>query len=165
MANLGEYIGGRYAGTFNAVDLGPTENGFTLKQSLKEEVIEESDQYGGSILDYFYRGGMCQLQCDCKEYKAGSRTPFWPWGALGVISNAAGPIGRRASDVASPIVLTSTAGTPAETKPATLTGSYAAPAPGFTGDLLFNSKLRRVPILLQLLPYVNGANTVWFTTT
>ncbi len=165
MANLGEFIGGRYSGTYNAVDIGPTENGFNLKQGLNEEVIQESDQYGGSLIDYFYRGGFVQLQCDCKEYKAGSRTPFWPWGALGAMANAGGPIGRRASDVASAMVLTSTTGTSAETKPATLTSTYSAPAPGFTGDLLFNSKLRRVPILLQLLPYTSGGNTVWFTTT
>lgn len=164
MANLGTFIGGRFSGTYNSVDIGMTEQGFTLKQSLMEEVIQESDLYGGALLDFFYRGGNCQIQCDSKEYKAGSITPFWPWGALGVMATAAAPIGRRASDVASALVLTATAATPAATTPATLTATYAIPAPGFTGELLFNSKLRRVPILLQLLPYVS-TNTIWFALT
>jgi hypothetical protein len=168
MANFGEFIAGAYTGTFDAIDLGPTEQGFTLKQSLLQEDISESDQYGQTLIDFIYRGGNCAIQCDCKEYKAGTRTPFWPWAAFGQLSTNASPIGRRASDVAEPLVLTSTSNTPAATKPTSLTATYAAPAPNFSGDLLFNSKLRRVPIMLQLLPYTGGTGAgsiVWFITT
>jgi hypothetical protein len=78
---------------------------------------------------------------------------------------ATNPIGIRASDVASAVVLTSTPNTPAATAPATLTATYAILAPGQQSTLLFNSKLRRVPIFLQLLPYTSGSNVVWYSST
>lgn len=182
MANLATLVGGSYAGTFNAVDIGITEDGFDLIQSLREEVVEESDFYGGSVIDYFYRGGNCQVRCDSKEFKPGSVTPYWPWGVsgtLGQMRSVAKPIARRASDVAAPLVLTGALNTPAvnasapltggtgvATMPiATLTGTFAIMAPGQQGTLKFTSKLRRVPIFLQLLPYDASSITVWFITT
>lgn len=165
MPNLGMLIDGRYACTYDAVDIGFTENGFDLIQSVREEVIDESDQYGGAIIDYFYRGGNCQLRADSKEYKAGSIAPYWPFGAAGQMVVATNPIGIRASDVASAAVLTSTPNTPAAAAPATLTATYAILAPGQQSTLLFNSKLRRVPIFLQLLPYTSGSNVVWYSST
>lgn len=177
MANLGAYIGGPYLGTYDAVALGPQEDGFDLIQSLSEEVISESDQYGGSIIDYFYRGGSCQIRCDSKEFKAGTVTPYWPWGAAGTMGqmrSVANPIGRRASDAAKVLVLTGVANVPA-TEDAlanggkvidTVTANFAILAPGQQSTLKFSSKLRRVPIFLQLLPWdatVGGVPvTVWY---
>lgn len=165
MSNIGTLIDGRYAGTYNSVDIGFTEDGFTLFQSVSYELINESDLYGGALIDMIYRGGDCKVQCDSKEYKAGSTAPYWPYGALGVMATTAAPIGRRASDVAMALVLTAAANTPAAASPATLTGTYAALAPGFDGRLLFNSKLRRVPLMLQLLPSEASGTVKWFATT
>lgn len=165
MANLGTLIDGRYAATYDAVDIGFTEQGFDLIQSLREEVIDESDQYGGSMIDYFYRGGNCQIRCDSKEYKPGSVAPYWPFGSMGQMVTTLNPIGIRASDVASALVLTSTPNTPAAAAPATLTATYAVLAPGQQSTLLFNSKLRRVPIFLQLLPYTASSNIIWYSST
>lgn len=162
---LGTFIDGAYAGTYNAVAIGMTEDGYDLIQALAEEVISESDVYGGALLDYIYRGGAVQVRADSKEYAAGSTNPFWPWGSLGQMRTPSTPIGRLASNVAVALVLTATASTPAATAPATLTGSKSILAPGQQGTLKFTSKLRRVPIFLQLLPTDSSGTTTWFTTT
>lgn len=165
MPNLGTFIDGAYGGTYDAVSIGPTENGFRLRKSVSGRTIEESDQYGGTLLDYFYRGGSCRLSCDAMEYKPGTIAPFWPWGAMGQVITSANPIGRRASDVAKAVVLTSTANTPAAAAPASLTATYAIVAPGQDLNLDFHTVLRTVPIILQLLPYASSGNTVWFVLT
>lgn len=162
---LGTFIAGKYDATYNNVAIGVTEEGFTLSQSLSQEAIDESDAFGNSMLDYIYRGGNCKIVCDSKEFKAGSITPYWPWGPLGQLASAAAPIGRLASAVAQALVLTSTAATPAAAAPASLTGTFAILSPGQEGRLLFNSKLRRVPISLSLLPSSSGGTLTWFLTT
>jgi hypothetical protein len=162
---LDTFIAGRYSQTYNAVDTGITEEGYTLSQDSAAHLINNTDAYGDSIIDWVYRGGNVTLQFESKAYKAGSMTPFWPWGAMGVMSTAAAPIGRLASDVASAMVLTSTAATPAVTSPATLTASKSILAPNSPANLLFNSKVRNVPIRLQLLPYLSSSTYIWFATT
>ncbi|WP_020474929.1 hypothetical protein [Zavarzinella formosa] len=162
---LDTFIAGKYDGTYDAVAVGITDQGFELEQNSSAEMIEESDAYGATLIDWIYRGGSVNLQFLCKAYKAGSITPFWPWGALGVHSTVVAPISRLASDVATAVVLTATADTPAETAPASLTGSLAILAPNSPAKLLFNSKLRQVPVRLQLLPDVDDGTVSWFTIT
>src|SRR5438876_1049383 len=124
---------GRYAGTYNAVDVGITEQGYELQQQCKGEMIAETDAYGESAIDFVYRGGDVFMMWASKAYKAGSITPFWPWGtALGLM----GIIGRLASDVAAATVLTAASGTPAATTgPATLTGTKSILAPNNPASL------------------------------
>jgi len=167
MSALATLIDGHYTATYNSVAIGITEDGFDLIQALKEEVIDESDAFGGSLIDYIYRGGNVTIRCDSKEYKAGSMTPFWPWGGgtMGRMRNSSNPIGALAANVAAALVLTSTANTPAASAPASLTGTYSIIAPGQQGTLKFTSRLRRVPIFQALLPYDSAGATLWFTTT
>jgi hypothetical protein len=159
---LDNFIAGRYTGTFQAVDVGITSNGYELEQTSSAEMIEESDYLGGSALDAIYRGGNAFLMFESLAYKAGSIAPFWPWASLGILASTTLPIGRRASDVAGAMVLTSTPNTPAAAAPATLTGPSAILAPNQSARLLFNSKLRKVPVRLQLFPFVNGAAVQWW---
>lgn len=162
---LDTFIAGRYTGTYNAVDVGITDQGYELEQGSTMEAIEESDAFGNSLIDGIYRGGNVFLQFLGKAYKAGAITPFWPWGAIGVMATAAAPISRLASDVAKAMVLTATANTPAAAAPATLTGSLSILAPNSPAKLLFNSKLRQVPIRLQFLPSENAGTVRWFSVT
>jgi|SRR5947209_6447683 len=156
---LDTFIAGRYSGTYNAVDVGITEQGYELQQDAQEETIGETDAYGLSVIDWIYRGGNVFLQFDSMAYKAGSITPFWPYGALGVM----GVIGRLASDLALPMVLTSTTGTPAASAPATLTATKSLLASNNPARLLYNSKLRHVPCRLRVLPADVGAGVIkWF---
>lgn len=157
------FVAGAYGGTYNAVGVGITGGGFEYEQTMKQEVIDESDVHGGTTMDYIYRGGDAYLSFECLGYKAGSTTPFWPWGggSIHVGSTTAAPIGRLASATAQAFVLTATANTPAAAAPATHTGPNAILAPNFNGKLLFHSKLRKVPIRLQYLPYVSGGGFYW----
>lgn len=153
-------IGGRYSGAYNSSSVGITETGYELQQSVATEDIDETDAYGGSVVDFFYRGANSFLQFSSKEYAAGI-SPFWPWSTLG----AMGTIGRLASAVAAAMVLTSTSGTPAASAPATLTGGSSILAPNFPAGLLYNSKARNVPVRLQLLPYIPSSTPVWWQQT
>lgn len=163
---LDTFIAGRYSSTYDAVDVGITEGGYELDQGAAGEMIDESDAFGGSAIDFIYRGGQVFMDFKCLAYKAGSIAPFWPWGALGVLLTAAAPLGRLASDVAKAHVLTSVAATPAAAAPATLTGTKSILPPNYSAKLLFNSKLRTVPVRLQYLPYdATGGTFRWFALT
>lgn len=160
---LDTFIAGRYSGAYDSVDVGITRDGFELQQNNVTEAIDETDAYGGSLIDFIYRGGNVFIQFTSKAYKAGSITPFWPWAStLGKMLGSSSPIGRLASAIAKAMVLSSTANTPAAASPASLTGSLSILAPNFDGRLMFNSKLREVPIRLQLLPYESGSDVQWF---
>jgi hypothetical protein len=159
---LDTFIAGRYSSTYNAVDVGITEQGYELQVEFGSEDIAESDAYGTALIDFIYRAGKMYLQFESLAYKAGSITPFFPWNAT---IGRMGIVGRLASDVASATVLTSTAGTPAVASPATTTASKSILAPNSPARLLYNSKLRKVPIRLALLPYDSGGNIVWLVNT
>lgn len=162
-------IAGQYTTTWNSVSVGVTRQGFELQMMLRQEVIAETDAYGESTIDYIYRGGDAFVQWNSRSYIPGSTAPFWPWGGgtLGVMANASNPIAGLASAVAQPLVLTALANTPAKTAgaPNTLTGSLSILAPNFDGRLLFDSRLRDVPIRHQLLPSNSSGTISWFTLT
>lgn len=162
---LDSLVAGAYTATWNAVAVGLTRQGFELSMQTKAEMIDETDQFGMTTIDWIYRGLDAFLQFTCRAYKAGSTGPFWPWAALGQVRTALLPIGRLASDVAQAVVLTATSATPAASSPASLTGSKSLLAPNFDGRLLFDSRLREVPIRLQLLPSDSTGTTTVFTTT
>lgn len=156
------FIAGRYSGTYSGADVGITQNGFELEQDSDVELLNDTDAVGGTVLDWVYRGGTMFIQFESKAYKSGSIAPFWPYGALGVL----GVIGRLASDIAAAMVLTSTAGTPAVASPASLTATKSLLAPNNPARLLFTSKVRNVPVRLQLLAYDSGGGVLkWLTTT
>jgi len=153
---LGTFIAGAYSATYNAVAIGITEQGIRLQFETKAEEIGESDAYGEMLIDFIFRGSRLSLVWEGLEYKAGSVLPFWPWGGLGT----PGVIGRLASNVAMALVMTSTTGTPAVATPATQTFSKAILSPNNNLELLYNSKLRKVPVKLTCLPYDSGGGTI-----
>lgn len=164
---LGTFIAGRYSATFNAVDVGMSRQGFELEFRFKQEEIAESDLFGLTTIDMIMRGADAFLRATLKEYKTGSLAALWQIGgaALGKIASAAVPIGVLASSLAQALVLTSTAATPAAAAPATLTGSLACLAPNYNPRIIFDSRLREVPIEMILLPSLSGGNLTVFSTT
>lgn len=164
--SLDVFIAGRYSGAYNSVDVGITnDDGYSLSQDSNVETVEGTDAYGGSIIDWVYRGGNVYLQFTSKTAKAGSYSPFWPWGAMGVMLTALAPLGRLASAVANSMVLSVTAATPATSDtlaPNTLTVAAAILAPNSPAALMFNSKVRNVPIRLQALPTLTSGTVKWF---
>ena len=67
---LGTFIAGRYGATFNAVDVGMSRQGFELEFAFKQEVIDETDIYGMSTIDFIQRGADVFLSATLREYKA-----------------------------------------------------------------------------------------------
>lgn len=175
---LDTFIAGRYSGTYATVDVGITKEGYELTLDTEMEDIGETDAWGQSVIDGVWRGGNAFLQFVSTAYKAGSIAAFWPYGGqigaagvLGILvddSIAAPnklPIASLASDIAKALVLTAAAGTPAAATPATLTASKALLAKNNNGRLLFNSKLREVPVRLRIYPYTANSVTKFFSTT
>ncbi len=164
---LGAFVAGRYSATLNAVAIGMSKQGFELEFQFKHEVIEESDLYGLTILDLIVRGANTYVSAMLKEWNAGSKAILWSLGGsvLGKIFSTAVPCGSLASALASPLVFTSTANTPAAASPATLTASLAYPADNFNPKTLFDSRLRELPVRMIALPSVSGSDLVGFSTT
>lgn len=149
---VGTFVAGAYSAVRNSVALGLTEDGWNLQWEPKQEAIERSDAYGDMLLDMVWRGCNWFFQAEFLEYRAGTINATYPWGTMG----QPGVIGRLASAVASALVLTATAGTPAAASPATLTATYSILAPGFNVDAVYSSRLRTMPCRLALLPYESG---------
>lgn len=163
---LGTYVAGRYSGTYDSVDVGHTADGYTLDQQFKAELLDQTDAHAESLIDGVYRGGECTLAWRSKEYKAGSLGALVNMGGvIGVISTTTLPVGRLLSAMAKAMVLTATANTPAAAAPATLTAPGGILAPNYPVSLLFDSRLREVPIRLQLLPELATGTLRWFVIT
>lgn len=164
---LAAIIAGRYTATHNANSLGITRQGYKLSFSTKDELVDETDAYGLTVIDAITRGMDCSLDFIAREYgAAGILGAMWPngGGTFGILQNAANPIGRLATDHANAVVLTATASTPAAASPATLTASECKISEGFNVDLIFDSRARDVPIRFRLFPYLS-TNVIFFSTT
>jgi hypothetical protein len=164
---LGTLVAGRYSCTYGGVDVGFSRQGFELSFQFKQEAIDESDLYGLCTTDLVLRGCDVQLSAALREYKAGSLACLWPLGGgtLGRIASAAVPIGSLATNLAAAMVLTATANTPAAASPASLTAALAFPAPNYNPRILFDSRLREVPIQMHFFPSVASGNLSAFSTT
>ena len=106
-------ICGQYTVTYNAVATGIFQGDNdvpALEQVTKvADSVDSTDRYAKSTIDHSYGGADWFLAMVAKEYKAGSLTPFWPFGTLGLM----GVIARLYYAMASATVLTAIAGTPA----------------------------------------------------
>ena len=171
-------VAGQYTSTYNSVAVGFTQSGFELTQETKAEMVNQTDIFGDSIIDFIHRGGNVYVMFESKVFKPGAITPFYPWGALGVMYTAAAPLGRLGSAVAASLVMTGVAATPAQSAGgsglnrviASLTASKAILPPDSNLKLLFDMKVRNVPVRLLCLPTDDGAgvalgNATWFVTT
>lgn len=158
-------MSGAFTSTYNSVATGPTKDGYRFTHAMGGQAIDQSDTYGDSLLDWVTRGGSVRISYTCLSY-AGGISPIYPFAAsIWTLAAAATPIGRLASDIASSLVLTSTTGTPAAATPATLTATKAVIPPGFSTDILYDSRLREVPVQLALLPVNSSGTVTWATAT
>ncbi len=143
------------------------ENGFELEQQTTGELVNNTDLYGETLLDFVIRGGNVFLVFASMVWDNTTlQEIFYPFDLFGVHSSAALPIGRLATTAASDIVLTAVANTPAASEgPITLTGPTAILPPNSNQRLMFSSRVRKVPCRLALLPAEAGGEVKWFTTT
>jgi len=156
-------IAGEYNLTLNGVAVGMFEGDAglpTIEQVTHAEVVANTSRYGKSTIDAIGQGADWFAGYTCEEYRPGSIAAFWPFAAPGLM----GIISRLYFEMASPLVFTVVAGTPAVGAPNTLTANKAILAPGFNTRLLFGPTLRKVPIRQILLPYDTGGGIVgWYT--
>lgn len=156
--NFGPIIAGPYLGSYNAVNLGFTVEGYRYSYEWFAENIEQSDLYGRTLIDMIFLGGNASISYRSRTYSAADLGPPSPWGPLGVLFTAARPISQTARSAAKAFILTATANTPAAATPATLTAALAILAPQSRVELLFDSKSREVPVTLNLLPYESAVD-------
>ena len=205
--SIAQVVAGAYTSTYNAVALtgnvasGQTsagaigtglgfndDNGYELEMQTHGEMIDRTDLYGQSLLDWIHQGGsvFCTFtSMTFQNLATGIKNAFYPWGAFGVMAGPGIPIGRLASRVAMPLVLTAVTGTPAQTAtgafngvppgvapgPLTLTAPLAILPPGSNLRLMYATRVRKVPCRMALLPYdqstlnVTDPYTRWWSET
>lgn len=168
---LESFVAGAYSSTYDpvgavaATDMGVMEGGYEITAQVGAELIGETDKYGATVVDEVFRGYQSvALQCNALEYVAGVLLAAFPY-ATGTIPGLGdipmtgyldvGVVARLASAVAGAVILTATANTPAATAPATLTASKAIIHESFDVKLVFDSKLRKIPLRFRLLPFLD----------
>lgn len=162
-------VSGPYTATYDGADLGTSREGYRTNHEIRQQNIEGTDHYGDSLLDYVTRGGNVTISFTMMSFTlattANILNPFG--GNIYRLSAAATPVGRLATALAKSLVLTVVPNTPADTlnAPNTITAAKSILAPSFNFELLYDSRLREVPVRLALLPYTNAGSTVWAVTT
>lgn len=162
---VGTFIAGRYAGTYNALDVGLTQDGYKFTFTRHSEPINQSDAYGRSTIELIDQGGDCFCAFICLEYKAGPKKLLNTFTTnFGTLSTPTEPISRLGSDLGKAMVLTAQAGTPAAVSSAPLTATAASCmlANGFSSEIPFGPVLRRIPIRLQVFPTLVSSSAIWY---
>jgi hypothetical protein len=170
---IGLATAGAYTSTYNGVgitgDQRPSQQlglgfnddtGYEIEQQTHGEMIDRTDLYGQSLMDWVHQGGSVFITFTCMTFQADRtliKNVFYPWGAtpglLGRMLDDRAPIGRLASQVAKALVLTVVAETPAATTgPSTLTANLAIRRPG-NDRLMYTTRVRKVPCNMALLPF------------
>jgi hypothetical protein len=162
------FIAGAFTGTYNAalggagaLSLGICEDGFELEEIHYGEPIK-GDNAGDAVQDVVYRGRDVFLSAVFEECDlSGLMRCMNPHVAQSALSDQGrmGTVGMLHTNLAGILLLTAVAGTTAATVPATLTAGKAILAPGQSMRRLLASRLRKVPIRFQLLPYVDSLIT------
>ena len=171
-------ISGPYHGTWGGEYMGVTEDGFELEHTFFSEPIR-GDNMGDSLQDEIYRGADVAVSMTLIEWVQAIGTSGnvalgdiqWPVAAPGLV----GVIGDVVSDQYGALVLTAMANTPAAANPATITFGLSRVASNFPVRRLYASRLRRMPLRMQVYPvagasggtYADSYNeaNVWYTTT
>ena len=143
------FIAGPYTATFNSADVGITEEGYRISQEASYQEISPSDAYGDTVLDLIYRGGNVFCRYDSKAYKAGSIAAAWPFASLGALGTVGTLMAGAGTPLTKSFVMTRVL---TQSTPTSITATRACLAKNFPVELLFDSKLRTVPVRKQFLP-------------
>lgn len=157
---VGGFIAGKYDVNYNTGSIGQTD-GIRIGWRMHGQPVT-GDNYADSVQDYIYRGADVWVSMTLMEYNnAKARQAFWPYDLtsgdetdVGLI----GVIGRLNSGLAKALTLTALTGSPAASH--LLTIDKAILSPGHQVQLLYEPRLRIVPIRFNCLP--QGSPTEWF---
>lgn len=144
-------MAGHYTATFNTLDLGKTDEGWTYEVTHKGRVVR-FEEYSDNMIDLIYRGAEVTVETVLKEWNsAGLLAALWPWSATYGKVDCSG-LFAVAGDFAKPLVLTANSCSPAGSAdpstdgPATMTFHKAIMAPEVASRINLNNDTRMVPI-------------------
>lgn len=162
-------VSGAYTAALNSNSLGvQDDSGYEISYSPKGQEINDTDQYGMTLIEGVYRGGDWRIRHKCMEWITGvfgALLQFGTGAATAAPNPALGVIGRKLSAIAQSLVLTATAATPAAALPATLTAAQAVLSPNNNFSFQLTSKVRVTPVEYCCLPYLVSTNAIPFSTT
>lgn len=156
---LGTFAPGNYAMTYDGTSVGIMEGeGIILRYRTHEKPIVGSVPYGDTKIDGIYRGLNALLLVTFREWNTPVKKAIWPWYSGG-FDGRVGLRGQLGSAIAKQIVLTAETNSPAASNgPVTLTAPVAKLAPENDLNILFGPSTRDIPVLFELLPYIDGSS-------
>lgn len=155
-ASTSGFVAGHYSMTWNALDIGTTEQGIQFNINLGGEEIR-LDDLGDVVVDGINRGYNVTLAIELIKWDAaGIATLQFPFDA-GVPGQLDG-IGKPWSDYAKQLILTPTPGI--NTLAKTYTCPLAIPY-GDHGGFNLNTKTKRMRANVRLLPYYDVGTGKW----
>lgn len=162
---LGEFVAGAFSATFDppglpiATDLGITTDGWEIAATHAAQVINQSDAFGDTVIELIHRGlSSVFINFEAMEWQNILMQAAFPYLATPMVISGAtfldlGIIGSLGSGKGGVLVLSDTAGTPAENKPATLTVTNAIIRENHELRWALTSKLRVLPMSFRAMPY------------
>lgn len=160
------FIAGPYTATYAAAlggagaqTLGIVEDGFDLEEIHYAEAVR-GDNLGDTVQDYVNRGKDVFINAVFEECDlAAVARAMFPGANLNApnflnYQGSVPQVGTLHTNLAGALVLTAVAGTTAVASPATLTALKAVIAPNYAMRRAMASRLRKIPMRFQLLPYV-----------
>lgn len=158
------FVAGPYTATFNSVTLGQLELDSLKVTFTNGQDDITGDNFGEAIQDGVYRGGNCYLDMMCLEYDSLiTALAGHPYIATPGIVGTLGSLISAAS--MKTLVLTKLYSSGTTVSPATLTSTAAAIPRGFPLEYLMAPKLKRVPLRLQLYPYIASSVKYFYQVT
>jgi hypothetical protein len=159
---LASVIAGRYSSTYthpsgSPLDLGITVSpgGYKVNFTPAWRLINGTDAYGENVIDAIWRGWSdVGVSFISKEWKAGTvraSNQAAAYTITGTTNFDSGIPGRRASDIAGVLIMTSTTGAPAVASPTTATFGSVMAREGFNMAWLFDSIERDMPFDFRVL--------------
>lgn len=156
------FIAGPYTSTWNALATGITQDGYEEEYARASDEVT-GDNLGDTVQDEVTRGiTPFAVNFLCNEYDAAAlATMTWVDHAT---RGRVGQVGRLASALAQPLVLTRVAGTTATL--ATITYAKSLIDRNFTVRTKFAARLRQIGLRLKVFPVTDGQSvTTFFATT
>lgn len=154
---IGQYVSGHYDATYGGTTIGSTEQGFRI-HLRQHEVGVNDDAFGEGNPDMIQAGADYEIELIAIEYSKFKT-------AMGIqtagIGHTNDNVGKLLSSMASALVLTPVAGTPA----ASYGNTATAPLAILIGDIDWNNSynLRKINARFRCLPQGSSNQAISFT--
>lgn len=157
------YIAGHYTATWNAVDIGSTETGFNIDETIHVQQIQ-SDDMGDVPIDGIGQGVEVQVSFDYIQYDVIVAAMYAAQGATvaGTVATFQGltnsKVGYTMAGLSKPLILTPVTGTPAQILDGMRVWTFPRAIIISNLRTLMASKLRRGPLTFHCYPDISTAS-------